>query len=83
MEVPPDPKDIKVEKEFPSFVIPSKITNEVKKIIAKYNLGLHDIKNVINESDGKKRILISPEANEIPKEILELVPEALNLSVQL
>ena len=73
---PPDPKDIKVEKEFPSFVIPSKITNEVKKIIAKYNLGLHDIKNVINESDGKKRILISPEAKEIPKEIVELVPEA-------
>ena len=76
MEIPPHPKDLKVEKEYPSIVIPAKLTGEIKKAITKLNICPQEIKNVMNETEGRKRIILAPTVTEVPQEILDIVPDA-------
>ena len=74
--LPQDPKDLKIEREYPSIVVPAKLTGKVKQVVSKLNIGTQDLKNVINEEDGKKRIILSKDVKELPKEILEIAPES-------
>lgn len=70
-----DPKDITISKEFQSIVVPKQLTGPVKAILQEKKLSATETKNVVDDPNGKRIILI-PEVTELPKEVLEKVPEA-------
>lgn len=70
-----EPKDIQIPKEFKSIVVPKQMTSTVKSLLQSKNLVPTDIRNVVDDPNGK-RIVLLENVTEIPSEVLEKVPDA-------